>query len=83
MHKLKLILKTTKSPWPDFMRTVQSLRIFTLMINYADGEWKGRHTHTERESERRRRERKGKTILYPLQQTNLNPLHMIQKYFIV
>lgn len=51
MHKLKLILKTTKSPWPDFMRTVQSLRIFTLMINYADGEWRGRHTHTHRARE--------------------------------
>ncbi len=58
MHKLMhLILKTSKSPWSDFMRTVQSLRNAALMINYADGEHGRTHTHTqtERESEKRRR----------------------------
>lgn len=76
MHKLHLIIKTSKSPGPDFMRMVQSPRNVTLVINYADGEL----THTEKEKEG---ERKAKTILYPLQQTNPNPLHMIQKYFTV
>lgn len=38
MRKLHPILKTSKSPRPDFMRTVQSIRNVTVMINYVDGE---------------------------------------------
>lgn len=46
MHKLHLILKTSKSHWLDFMRAVQYLRISMLMIN----------VDAEQRSTRRKRE---------------------------
>lgn len=74
MHKLHLILKTSKSPWPDFMRTVQSLRKCCSHDKLC--RWRAQeNTHTPREWKKR------KTILCTLQHTNPNPLHMIQNYF--
>lgn len=55
MHKLHLILKTSKSHWLDFMRAVQYLRI---LMN-VDGEQRSM-LRGKRQNESRMRERKGK-----------------------
>lgn len=81
MHKLHPKLKTSKSPRPDFMRTVQSLRNVAVMINYADGEHMIRSERVRVKGEGgRERERQYSALFLP---TNPNPLCMIQKYFTV